>query len=42
MGGTVWVQPGQAGWRLHYARLEVGDDLDITSATHSLFGSMPI
>jgi Icc-related predicted phosphoesterase len=40
VGRTVWVQPGQTGWRLHYASLEVGEDLEITSATHSLFGSM--
>ena len=42
VGRTVWVQPGQVGWRLHYASLEVADDLEITSATHSLFGSTTI
>lgn len=42
VGRTVWVQPGQVGWRFHYASLEVADDLEITSATHSLFGSMTI
>ena len=41
-GRTVWVQPGQTGWRLHYSSLEIGNDLEITSATHSLFDSMPI
>jgi len=42
VGRTVWVRPGQVGWRLHYASLEVGDDLEIASAAHSLFGSMTI
>jgi Icc-related predicted phosphoesterase len=42
VGRTIWVQPGQTSWRLHYSSLEIGNDLEITSATHSLFGSMPI
>jgi Icc-related predicted phosphoesterase len=42
VGRTIWVQPGQTSWRLHYSILEIGDDLEITSATHSLFGYMPI
>jgi uncharacterized protein len=38
VGRTVWVQPGQMGYRLHYASLEIGDGLEVTGIRHSIFG----
>jgi len=42
VGRTVWVQPGQEDEKLHYVSLEVPENLEITSVTHSLFGPTPI
>jgi Icc-related predicted phosphoesterase len=39
VGGTVWVQPGQAGDRLHYASVEIGNNLEVAQIRHSLFCS---
>jgi hypothetical protein len=41
IGHTVWVQPGQTGQKLHYASLEITEDMQINRAIHSLFGFMP-
>jgi Icc-related predicted phosphoesterase len=37
VGRTVWVQPGQIGHRLHYACVELGDDLEVMGGRHSIF-----
>jgi hypothetical protein len=42
VGRTVWIQPGQEDEKLHYVSLEVAETMEVTSATHSLFGSMSI
>ena len=39
VGRTLWVQPGQEGHRLHYASLEVADDLSLHACRHSVFGA---
>ena len=38
VGRTVWVQPGQMDYRLHYASLEITDKLAVTNIRHSVFG----
>jgi uncharacterized protein len=37
VGRTVWVQPGQIGYRLHYVCAELGDDLEVIGVRHSIF-----
>ncbi len=37
VGRTTWVQPGQIGHRLHYACVELGDDLEVMGIRHSVF-----
>lgn len=39
---TLWFQPGQEGHRLHYVSLEIGDDLNILTTRHSVFGAAAI
>ena len=41
VGRTLWFQPGQEGSKAHYVALEIGDDLQIKNATHSIFGPLP-
>jgi Icc-related predicted phosphoesterase len=41
VGRTVWIQPRQEDEMLHYVSLDITEDREITSATHSLFGPMP-
>ena len=36
VGRTLWLQPGQLGPRLHYVRVELGDDGAITECWHSV------
>ena len=38
IGNTPWVQPGQMGSRLHYARLELSKEGNLTDCWHSVFG----
>lgn len=38
VGRTVWVQPGQVEYRLHYVTLEITDTLRVTNIRHSIFG----
>jgi len=42
VGRTLWLQPGQEDEKLHYASLDVPEDMEITSATHSQFGPVSI
>jgi hypothetical protein len=39
VGKTVWLQPGQVDYQLHYVTLEIADDYSINSIRHSLFGA---
>jgi uncharacterized protein len=36
VGRTIWVQPGQMGHRLHYACVEILDDLEVAGVCHSV------
>jgi Icc-related predicted phosphoesterase len=38
IGKTVWLQPGQIDFKLHYVTLEIAGDSSITSVRHSIFG----
>jgi Icc-related predicted phosphoesterase len=38
VGRTVWVQPGQIDFQLHYVTLEITKTLGINSVRHSIFG----
>jgi Icc-related predicted phosphoesterase len=40
VGRTLWLQPGQLDRRLHYVMVNLGLDLEIRSARHSLFGEL--
>jgi len=39
VGRTVWVQPGQIDFQLHYVTLEITEALGINSVRHSIFGA---
>jgi Icc-related predicted phosphoesterase len=39
-GRTFWFQPGQEGTKLHYVATDIGDDLQIKKARHSIFGTL--
>lgn len=39
VGRTLWVQPGQMGTELHYARVELDGECRITASAHSVFGT---
>jgi Icc-related predicted phosphoesterase len=38
VGKTVWLQPGQINFKLHYVNLEITGDFSINSIRHSIFG----
>ena len=38
VGKTVWLQPGQIDFKLHYVTLEIAGDFSINSIRHSIFG----
>jgi Icc-related predicted phosphoesterase len=38
VGKTVWVQPGQVDYRLHYVSLEITRRFTVTKIRHSIFG----
>jgi len=38
VGKTVWVQPGQMDYRLHYISLEITSRFVVTNVRHSIFG----
>jgi Icc-related predicted phosphoesterase len=35
---TIWLQPGQIDFELHYVTLEIAGDFSINSIRHSIFG----
>ena len=41
VGKTVWLQPGQIDFKLHYVTLEIAGDFSINSIRHSIFGEAP-
>jgi Icc-related predicted phosphoesterase len=41
VGKTVWLQPGQIDFKLHYVTLEIAEDFSINSIRHSIFGKAP-
>ena len=38
VGNTVWLQPGQMDFKLHYVTLEIAGDFSVNSIRHSIFG----
>jgi Icc-related predicted phosphoesterase len=38
VGRTVWLQPGQMAYNLHYVSLEIRDRFAVTRIQHSIFG----
>jgi Icc-related predicted phosphoesterase len=38
---TIWLQPGQIDFELHYVTLEIAGDFSINSIRHSIFGESP-
>jgi Icc-related predicted phosphoesterase len=38
VGKTVWLQPGQIDFKLHYVTMEIAGDFFINSIRHSIFG----
>ena len=41
VGKTIWLQPGQIDFKLHYVTLEIAGDFSINSIRHSIFGESP-
>ena len=39
VGKTVWVQPGQVEYKLHYVALEITKIFSVANVRHSIFGN---
>lgn len=39
VGRTVWVQPGQVDYKLHYVSLEISGEFLVSKVRHSIFGN---
>jgi Icc-related predicted phosphoesterase len=41
VGKTVWLQPGQIDFKLHYETVEITEKYSVNTVCHSIFGPEP-